>query len=664
MSFIKRVLQLAADPSRPRIAYLDDDLPPHVLAGVYTACDCLVAPYRGEGFCLPPLEAMACGLPVIVTAGGPTDDFVDESVGWRVPAERKPFGDGRIGQWQCAGPTWMFEVSPADLARAMRHAYCSREESAARGQAGAERVAANWTWDHSVEKVLARVEAIRSQNNRQTRAETQRRGEDRDKPDCGPNRKERRATAAASRKAGAVDKVAASNSVSAPLRETSSSLSPVAGPPEHHTSSLSVSASLREDGSSLTPHSSPLTPAGSLTPHSSPLTPVGSRPVPRISLCMIVRDEERCLAECLESAKPWVDEIVVVDTGSTDRTMEIANAHGCKVSEFAWRDDFSAARNESLNRATGDWILWMDADDTLPAVCGSKLRELVFLAEDRTTAFIIQVHVPPGPGDIGFTVVDHVKLFRNLAALRFEGRIHEQILEPINRMGGTTLRTGLHVVHSGYDHSPEGQRRKRERDTRILDKDLEERPDHPFVHFNLGMTYFHLKEYDKALGFLERSVALSKPRDSTVRKLYAMIAGCHMGRNDLAAARAAVEKGLSVYPRDPELLFRAGGIFHALGDLAAAEQYYLRLIGARETGHIDSIDVSMTGYKAYHNLGLVYQGMGRLADAEGQWRRAVAESTAFAPSWEALRDLYRGTGRTAELQSVEAKLAELEGGRP
>ena len=79
-------------------------------------------PYRGEGFCLPALEAMACGVPVIVPEGGPTDDFVDESVGWRIPAERKPFGEGRIGDWDCVGDTWMFEVDPSDLARLMRQA--------------------------------------------------------------------------------------------------------------------------------------------------------------------------------------------------------------------------------------------------------------------------------------------------------------------------------------------------------------------------------------------------------------------------------------------------------------------------------------------------------------------------------------------------------------
>src|SRR5205823_141071 len=98
------------------------DFSAHQLAGICAAADCLVMPYRGEGFCLPALEAMACGVPVIVPEGGPTDDFVDESVGWRIPAERKPFGEGRIGDWDCVGDTWMFEVDPSDLARLMRQA--------------------------------------------------------------------------------------------------------------------------------------------------------------------------------------------------------------------------------------------------------------------------------------------------------------------------------------------------------------------------------------------------------------------------------------------------------------------------------------------------------------------------------------------------------------
>ena len=144
------------------------------------------------------------------------------------------------------------------------------------------------------------------------------------------------------------------------------------------------------------------------------------RPVPTISLCMIVRD------------KPRFDEIIVVDTGSTDRTVAIAEECGAKVSYFPWIDDFSAARNESLAYATGDWVMWMDADDTLPEECGVKLQDLAMTACDATTGFLLEVHISPAPGEHGFTIVDHVKFFRNLPELRFGGRIHEQILESIN----------------------------------------------------------------------------------------------------------------------------------------------------------------------------------------------------------------------------------------
>ncbi len=133
------ILELVEGETRPPIIYIEDDLSSHQLAGLYATADCLVQPYRGEGFCLPALEAMACGCPVMVPEGGPTDDFVDESVGWRLPAAHQPFGvgadgKGRIGHWECAGPTWMFEVTVDDLARQMRRVHQDREEVVRRGR--------------------------------------------------------------------------------------------------------------------------------------------------------------------------------------------------------------------------------------------------------------------------------------------------------------------------------------------------------------------------------------------------------------------------------------------------------------------------------------------------------------------------------------------------
>lgn len=96
----------------------------------------------------------------------------------------------------------------------------------------------------------------------------------------------------------------------------------------------------------------------------------------KLSLCLICRDNERTIRSCLESIRPWVDEIVVVDTGSTDRTPQIAEELGARLFHFAWCDDFAAARNESLRHARGEWLFWMDSDDTISESCGRRLREL------------------------------------------------------------------------------------------------------------------------------------------------------------------------------------------------------------------------------------------------------------------------------------------------
>lgn len=574
----ERILGEVQDPARPRIVYVEPDLSGPEMAGLYAAADCLVQPYRGEGFCLPALEAMACGRPVIVPAGGPTDDFVDEAVGWRVPAGR-PFGNGRIGDWDCVGPTWMFEVDPHALAGLMRRVYDDREEAERRGRAAAERVRAGWTWRHAAEAALERLQALaRVPPVRPMRGD----------PPLPPPR---------------------DDEVLAPS-------------PEHGE---------------------------------APRT----RATPEISLCMIVRNEERVLGDCLASVRRWVDEIVVVDTGSTDRTVAMAEEFGARVFRFPWCDDFAAARNESLRHATGDWVLWMDADDTLPEECGRRLHDVAFLAEDRVTGFLMQVQIPPAPGEAGFTVVDHVKLFRNLPGLGFEGRIHEQILEPLYRQGGQVERSDLYVVHSGYDYSLEGQAKKRARDLTLLEKDLADRPDHPFVLFNIGMTAFHLKDFDGAREALERCLAVSKPQESMVRKVYAMLAGCRQAQGDVPQAREWVERGLRLFPRDPELLFRAGVVFREAGDLPAAERSYLTLLTAREAGHIDSLDVSITGFKAHHNLALVYQDLGRWEDAGAQWRAAVEKEPGFVPSWVGLGELALRRGDSGAAGAVCDRLEAL-----
>ena len=266
---------------------------------------------------------------------------------------------------------------------------------------------------------------------------------------------------------------------------------------------------------------------------------VGSRDLD-VSLCMIVRDSSRTLRPCLTSVRPWVAEIVVVDTGSADQTPQIAREAGATVHHFPWCDDFAAARNESLKSARGRWLFWMDADDTIDPENGRKLRELVSGAHPKETlGFVLQVHCPAsreqGPYSTA-TVVDHVKVFRNHPEIRFSGRIHEQVLPAIRRLGGEVGWTDIFVTHSGSDHTPAGRSRKQKRDLRILELELREDPDHTFTLFNIGMTLLDMGRAEEALNSLCRSLQLAEPGESHIRKIYALLAQAYaeLGRRQTA----------------------------------------------------------------------------------------------------------------------------------
>lgn len=381
----------------------------------------------------------------------------------------------------------------------------------------------------------------------------------------------------------------------------------------------------------------------------------------RLSVCLIVRDNAGTIRPCLESIRPWVDEIVVVDTGSTDGTDEICEELGARVFHWAWRDDFAAARNVSFDHARGEWLFWMDSDDTIPEECGRRLRELADGPHpDNVHGYVVQVHCPGrDPSDL--TVVDHVKLIRNRPHLRFEFRIHEQIIPAIRRAGGEVAWSDIFVVHSGSDHTPEGQDRKLERDFKLLHLELADRPDHPFVLFNLGMTHADARQYEEAVRCLQRCIKVSQPEESHLRKAYALLVNSlsQAGRADEAWERC--RQGRELFPDDKELLFRQAMLQHQLGRLDEAERSYLRVLEEQVERHFMSVDAGIAGYKARHNLAIVYEDMGRLGDAEQQWRMITEECPDYCHGWRGLGGALVKGGNTdaAELliESLKAKPA-------
>jgi glycosyltransferase involved in cell wall biosynthesis len=156
---------------------------------------------------------------------------------------------------------------------------------------------------------------------------------------------------------------------------------------------------------------------------------------------MIVKNEEHNLFACLECCADLVDEIVIVDTGSTDRTRELAEKFGARVFDFPWQDSFSAARNESIRHATGQWIFWMDADDRIDEENRAKLRRLFGGLKEEMAAYLLTCRVLPAGSGKSVRLVDHTRLFPNHPKVRWSYRVHEQILPAVMRLGGAARRT-------------------------------------------------------------------------------------------------------------------------------------------------------------------------------------------------------------------------------
>jgi GT2 family glycosyltransferase len=347
----------------------------------------------------------------------------------------------------------------------------------------------------------------------------------------------------------------------------------------------------------------------------------------RVSLTMIVRNEQENLPRCLKSVRGLFDEIVVLDTGSTDRTIEIARSFGARVFDFVWVDDFGAARNAALARATGDYAFWLDADDLIEPPEHRKLEVLLHRlgGSGQAGAYVVRCKCDPGPdGAGGETVVDHIRLFPVIEGVRWTYRVHEQILPALKRARVPVEWTDITVRHTGYADR-ELRSRKLDRDCRILREELADRPDDPFTLFNLGSIAIERAEWNEALGYLRASLARSAPSDSITRKLFALIARAHQMRGDFPAALACCGEGLSFDCEDAELLFRKAVVHRHFGQPEEAGQCWRTILTLSRPQKFASVDQGIYGHLTRRNLAALAKERGDLDEAERQWRAVLSE---------------------------------------
>lgn len=222
-----------------------------------------------------------------------------------------------------------------------------------------------------------------------------------------------------------------------------------------------------------------------------------------VSLCMIVRNEERFLPQCLASAVPFCSEIIIVDTGSTDQTAAIAEAYGAKVLTICWQDHFAEARNMALEQASQPWILVLDADERLVPLPLAAWEQL--LGEESCFGYLVQIRSRVDGRSGEEEISDAVcRLFRNDPRIRFTGALHEEAASAVAACGAEALREApVQLLHEGYRNVVMMQRRKNERNERILLAALSRDPDNPLLRYAMGTEYFTYGSWERAVLWLE-----------------------------------------------------------------------------------------------------------------------------------------------------------------
>ena len=342
--------------------------------------------------------------------------------------------------------------------------------------------------------------------------------------------------------------------------------------------------------------------------------------MPTLSLCLIAKNEASRLSACLQSVEGIVDEIIVLDTGSTDQTVAIAHQFNAAVHPFEWIDDFAAARNASLDYATGDWILVLDADEQLVAGAGTTIRQAI-ASEDCLVVNLLRQEV--GAAQSPYSSVS--RLFRNHPKLRFSRPYHAMIDDSVTAL----LQHEPHwhiadiptvmIRHDGYQAQAIAQQNKFQRARAAMEKFLADRPQDAYVCSKLGALYVQMGEVDEGKQLLEQGLQSIKsngtPDAAIAYELHYHLGIAYRGQQQLAKAQFHYEQAANQPLLEPLKLgsyINLGSLKQITGDFPAAQQLYEQAL---------IIDPTFT--IAHYNLGMTLKAMGQFAEAIAHYQQAI-----------------------------------------
>lgn len=304
-----------------------------------------------------------------------------------------------------------------------------------------------------------------------------------------------------------------------------------------------------------------------------------------ISLCMIVKNEEDVLSRCLDSVKSIVDEIIIVDTGSTDGTRAIAEQYGANIFDFTWINDFSAAKNEAIRHASGQWILFLDADEYFRGNDALELRNYLSQQQPQpNVVFNLPIINYTGP-----TKASHImessadRVFPNHMDIWYERPIHEQIVSRQSDMQLYNFKLPYRIHHSGYLHETLEKKNKHERNMQIFNNYEKNNKLEAYDFFTLGNEYYATQNYARAIEYFQKAIqqATSVKVAWYPHALIALInTYYHSGRLD--ESWKLIEDKLVLFKEYPEYYTFQGIHYEWFGHFDEAKQAYQQAIQVAE----------------------------------------------------------------------------------
>jgi len=353
--------------------------------------------------------------------------------------------------------------------------------------------------------------------------------------------------------------------------------------------------------------------------------------VSTLSLCMIVKDEEANIRRCLESVRLVADEIIIVDTGSSDSTKAICSEFTDNIFDYQWDGNFADARNFSIGKASSDWVLWMDADEELYMKSPDKLKQ--HLDREESVFYPVRMlHIIDTVSEYHKQpyVSYHHRLFRNRLNFKFNGAIHEKLIlpEPIE---GIPVDNCLEILHYGYLEKDAAKKAYRNLELLFQEKQIQR--DDPWLDYHIAAELYRLQQVEAAFQFVNHSIvgflSLGVMPPALAYKLkYDML----ISMGNMEQAYQGIEKAIELYPDYVELHFYRGVILYSLKHYEAAlgAFTYCLILGEANPGYL--IRLGSGSFHAYHFLGECYTRMGRYDIAQSAYQRAARYPQRFSPA--------------------------------